>query len=89
MTSKTKNALTVALTNKALADEVEALLASPAALSDKLANSLEIALADKKAYAEVKAALETGAASLSKRSSDTLAVALASKAASLELFTQE
>lgn len=89
MTDRTKRHLTTALVSKALADEVEALLASPASASDELSRNLEIAMADKEAFAEVKSALETGAASLSKRSSDALSVALADKTASLELFAQE
>lgn len=88
MTAATKNALKIALVSESLADEVEAKLASPGAISSDLSRNLEIAVADKAAHAEIKTALETGVASLSKRSSDALANALGSKSMSLELFTE-
>lgn len=89
LTDRTKRHLTTALVSKALADEAEAVLDTPATLSTELSRNLEIALADQKAFAEIKTAMETGLASLSKRSSDALSIALADKTASLEMFAQE
>ena len=73
--------------SRSKADEVEALMASPTAMSDDLSQSLEIAMADDKAFAEVKSALETGLASLSERSGQVLEVALADEASAREIFT--
>lgn len=67
----------------------EAVLLVPSTLKDDFKDRIEIAMADKEAAAEVINALENGLASLSKRSSDALAVALASKEASLEMFSVE
>lgn len=88
MTDSTKRALDVALVSVALADEMVAKIAAPAAISTELNRNLRNALCDDTATAEIKTAVETGLASLSKRSSDILAIALASKAASLELFAE-
>ena len=89
LTDRTKRHLTTALVSKALADEAEAVLDTPAPLSTELSRNLENAMADKEAFAEMKTAMEAGAASLTKRSSDALSVALADKTASLGMFTQE
>lgn len=89
LSAKTRRHLETALVDDVLrskSDEVEALIASPTSMSDKLAKSLEIAIADDKAFAEIKTALETGLASLSKRSGDALSIALADESSAKELF---
>jgi hypothetical protein len=88
MKASTKIALDVALVSVALANELEAKLAAPAAISADLERNLRIALCDDLATAEIKVAVAAGLASISKRSSDILAIALASKAASLDLFLE-
>jgi len=87
MTDKTKRALTVALVDAELADEVETLQAAAAPISDKLDRHLEIALADLDAKAEVKAALEAGTTSVTRKTHRALAIAVASNEAALDLFT--
>ncbi len=89
LTKRTRKALETMLVSSADASQFEALLLVPAAPSEDFKDRLEIAMADKKSAAEVANALENGLASLSKRSSDALAVALASKEASLEMFSEE
>jgi hypothetical protein len=59
-TKDTKARLVSALTRKKLADEFEALAASPAACSAKLKAAIRAMMANKAAADEVVAALETG-----------------------------
>lgn len=87
VTDKTKRTMEIALVSKALADEMEALISSPAAPSEELSRNLRNAVADDQAHAELVAALENGTASLEKRSGDALSIALASKEAAQELFS--
>lgn len=60
LTAKTKARLTSALTRKALANEFEALLASPAAPSAKLKAAIIAMMCNKAAALEVITALSTG-----------------------------
>lgn len=89
LTTKTKKALETMMVSKSDATAIKSLLLAPAALNEDFKARIEIAMADKESAAELTNALENGLASLSKRSSDVLSVALASKTASLEMFTQE
>jgi hypothetical protein len=86
LTKKTKQRLTNALTRKTLADEFEAKLTTPGALSSKLKRAIEVAFASKAAALDIIAKLQSGPGALKKDTKARILAEMAEKKAANEVI---